>query len=368
MTVQSPALPELTHLAEAKRQFALTIPHIEAAAARSVKVHAALSTALADAAPENCGLVVFGSLARQEMTAGSDVDWTLLVDGPADPHHREAMQAMDAEIKRIGEEFGFNAPNEAGAFGAMTFSHDLVHAIGGESDSNKNTTKRILLMSEATGISRQKQVVDRVVRSILDRYFQQELSSRKKQNYLPRFLLNDVVRLWRTMAVDYAAKNSDRNLKKWAVRNAKLRFSRKLIFVKGLLLAFETVLSSDVSKLARCEGSSLVPALIGMVQPAIQLPPLEILARALLRETAKGWSEAAETSRSIFHSYDEFLGIMGDAQKRRALEALDINDAVEDPAFERIRVVSRKFERGLIKFLLDGPENVRNLTRDYAIF
>jgi len=31
--------------------------------------------------------IVFGSLARLEWTSGSDVDWTLLVDGPSDPEH-----------------------------------------------------------------------------------------------------------------------------------------------------------------------------------------------------------------------------------------------------------------------------------------
>lgn len=368
MPLKPTILPPLLNLAEAKRQFDLTIPHIEAAAVRSEEIHMALSDALADAAPENCGLVVFGSLARREMTEGSDVDWTLLVDGPVDPNHREAMRAIGAEIQRLGTEFRFDSPNAAGPFGAMTFSHDLVHAIGGESDSNKNTTKRILLLLEATGVSRQKPVVDRVIRSILDRYFDQELTLWKRPNYLPRFLLNDVVRLWRTMAVDYAAKNSDRNRDKWALRNAKLRFSRKLIFVKGLLLIYETVISEEAQTLTECEGSRLVPALISIVQPATQRPPLEILAQTLVRESAKGWEDAGVVARSIFHTYNEFLGIVGEPATRNALKALRIADAVEDATFERIRVISREFEDGLLKFLLDGPEKVRTLTRNYGIF
>lgn len=38
---------------------------------------------------EDRSLVVFGSLARGEFTEDSDVDWTLLVDGKADPTHLE---------------------------------------------------------------------------------------------------------------------------------------------------------------------------------------------------------------------------------------------------------------------------------------
>ena len=36
---------------------------------------------------EDTSVVVFGSLARDEATSKSDVDWTLLVDGMADPQH-----------------------------------------------------------------------------------------------------------------------------------------------------------------------------------------------------------------------------------------------------------------------------------------
>ena len=37
--------------------------------------------------PDTTALVVFGSLARREWTSDSDVDWTLLVNGPSDPEH-----------------------------------------------------------------------------------------------------------------------------------------------------------------------------------------------------------------------------------------------------------------------------------------
>src|SRR6266704_218354 len=37
----------------------------------------------------DASIVVFGSLARKEWTAKSDVDWTMLIDGQADPQHLE---------------------------------------------------------------------------------------------------------------------------------------------------------------------------------------------------------------------------------------------------------------------------------------
>lgn len=45
--------------------------------------HARVMSLLRDQSmvPSDCEFVAFGSLAREEITTGSDLDWTLLVDG-----------------------------------------------------------------------------------------------------------------------------------------------------------------------------------------------------------------------------------------------------------------------------------------------
>src|SRR5258707_10422275 len=83
-------------------------------------------------------IVVFGSLARDEYTSGSDADWTLLIDGEANADHRQVVQKITSAINDI-----FHSPNPTGAFGGMTFSHPLIHNIGGSEDTNANTTQRI---------------------------------------------------------------------------------------------------------------------------------------------------------------------------------------------------------------------------------
>jgi hypothetical protein len=95
----------------------------------------------------------------------------------------------------------------------MAFSHELVHLIGGEADSNRNTTRRILLLLESRGMVDDDRVRDRVVRNILKRYLQEDLGYHAFHDWkrrVPRFLLNDIVRFWRTMTVDYATKVSVR--------------------------------------------------------------------------------------------------------------------------------------------------------------
>jgi hypothetical protein len=47
-----------------------------------------LATEFAQYGSPDTSLVVFGSVARQEVTSGSDLDWILLIDGQSVPEHR----------------------------------------------------------------------------------------------------------------------------------------------------------------------------------------------------------------------------------------------------------------------------------------
>jgi len=149
---------------------------------------------------EDLSIVVFGSFARDELTSNSDSDWTLLIDGSAHPNHFETM----LRAKKIIEKQS-NPPGREQTFGGMAFSHELVHQIGGEDDTNSNTTRRILLLLESVAIG-QSIAYDRVVKNILKRYLHEDLTfaNRTSNYHVPRFLLNDFARYWRTMAVDFA--------------------------------------------------------------------------------------------------------------------------------------------------------------------
>jgi predicted nucleotidyltransferase len=61
---------------------------------------------------EDTSIVVSGSLARDEFTSGSDIDWTLLIDGSADPKHYDLFRKIGSVIdamasKRPGPEGTF---------------------------------------------------------------------------------------------------------------------------------------------------------------------------------------------------------------------------------------------------------------------
>ena len=85
--------------------------------------------------PPDSTFVMFGSLARNEVTPGSDLDWTLLIDGECDTRHLEVTQAISALVTKDNK-----GPGATALFGTMAFSHELVHLIGGEADTNRTTT------------------------------------------------------------------------------------------------------------------------------------------------------------------------------------------------------------------------------------
>src|SRR6185437_362815 len=128
----------------------------------SLKVREDLDKALSDEIPnyatEDANLVVFGSLARGEWTSKSDLDWTYLIDGEANTDHLRISQEVNSTLVKNE----FFEPGPTGTFGNMAFSHEIVHQIGGQSDTNKNTTQRVLLLLESCVIGKRSDAHERV--------------------------------------------------------------------------------------------------------------------------------------------------------------------------------------------------------------
>lgn len=144
-----------------------------------------LKQALSGKGSRDTSIVVFGSLAREEFTEGSDVDWTLLVDGIADPVHLDISLAISRTLSHLG----CKGPGREGTFGNLTFSHDVIHLIGGPDDSNANTTRRILLLLESEPLG-EREAYDRVLTNILNRYLDDRGIWHSSSAYrVPRFLL-----------------------------------------------------------------------------------------------------------------------------------------------------------------------------------
>ncbi|HZF98851.1 MAG TPA: nucleotidyltransferase domain-containing protein, partial [Pseudoxanthomonas sp.] len=301
-------------------------PNITASRQRSAATLELLKVRLTAAVPPDTTLVVFGSLARNEFTEGSDVDWTLLVDGAANPEHWDTTQRIRAKLASLA----VNPPTAGGAFGSLTFSHDLIHKIGGDDDTNQNTTQRLLLLLESAHIG-PAAAYDQVVGSILRRYIEEDLLPNETPFRVPRFLLNDFARYWRTMAVDFAHKRRVRQGDKWALRTTKLRLSRKLLYSAGLLSCY--LCGEEFRAARRANPYHDAHQVTQFLAKLVGTTPLDIVARVVL----DSFGETSVAGRQVFDTYDEFLGMMNDTGKRETLKRLRPNEADSNAVYQEAR-------------------------------
>ncbi|HEX7706710.1 MAG TPA: nucleotidyltransferase domain-containing protein [Thermoanaerobaculia bacterium] len=333
---------------------------IRSAAETSHRILEDLEKSVDDLADPNIAVVVTGSLGRGEATPDSDADWFLLIDGPSNPDHAVLAHEVDRRVKGVVPK----AVGPTGTFAGIVTSHELVHYIAGNKDTNENLTRRILLLSESHALSNDL-VRQRVIRNVLSRYIIHDRSVRSASgnpHTIPHFFLNDIVRYWRTMASDYASKMWDRERKGWGIRNIKLRFSRKLLFLWGLLAAFSGELFPNEEMLASADEDEYLRLLAELIREQTDVTPLSLLARIVLE------TQDTAISDDIFSSYDEFLAVLADAKKRDLLEKVDFEQATSDPTYDALRQLSSRFREGVTTLFFDRHPRLPDLIRKYGVF
>ncbi|TPJ18153.1 hypothetical protein [Mesorhizobium sp. B2-7-2] len=230
-------------------------------------------------------LVVNGSLARKEMVNGSDFDAFVVRDNASN----ESMQRLwkDAHIA-----VELKLPGSSGIFGEdSVVQHDeILLNIGGTGDSNESITRRMLLILESIGVG-DVGAYHNLIKSMLIRYISEKITDHQ----LALFLLNDIIRYYRTVCVDFEFKTEEDG-KPWGIRNIKLVFSRKLIYFSGLLICAETAQRSAGEKRAICER-------------LVRMTPIERVLDVL-----------GEDAFEPLMYYDKFLERMAKADIRKKLE------------------------------------------------
>ena len=263
-------------------------------------------------------------------------------------------------VEHILNKNDYAKPGPTGTFGSMSSSHELVHYIGGLEDSNQNLTRRILLLLESAALS-DKITHQRVTRAILERYIIGDPpATTPGQFHCPLFLFNDIVRFWRTMTVDYVTKKWQRTNKGWALRNIKLRMSRKLLFVKGMLMCF--LCDPAFSAKSESEDSAIVEVeLLNLCKRFAETSAIDLLSLALSKYAT------VETSRKTICAYERFLATLDDADKRNDLKELPFEQK-DEGLFGEMRQISRDFREGINELFFESNESLAKLTKRYGVF
>lgn len=361
--------PAVDYVAQLSGETQTVWPTIVAARTDALEVQELLRSTLRQFTSDDVDIVVFGSLARREWTSGSDVDWTMLIDGQADSQHRIASREIQQKLSAV--EFRgtkLNPPGAEGIFGNMAFSHEIVHHIGGQADTNRNTTQRVLLLLEAAALRDPKDDLGgpyaRIVRQVLNRYLLSDSNFHSQTDHesrIPRFLLNDVVRYWRTMCVDFAYKDWEQGGQKWAIRNIKLRTSRKLLFVSGLLMVFSCFKNNSLRRNEDAPDAYLL-RLQKHLLSFVQSTPLNVLVWTLreLRLDAD--------CKEFLNCYEQFLLKINDPTVRKHLGQLSEEGVYSDQTFLECREISHRLQSTLKKMCFETESPLREFTCEYGVF
>lgn len=282
-------------------------------------------------------VVLFGSWGRQELTNHSDDDWAVLVNGAE-------QKGVCPAPKQIEELIGVDErkPGAQEIFGCAIFCQKLVERIGLDEDDNKNLTRRLLLLLESVAVLNEP-----AQRNCWLRVLEGYLDDSVKDYRPPRFLLNDMIRYWRTVCVDFVGKERAGTGEKWALRNLKLRLSRKALFAGGLL---------PVLLCHRYAAGDIHPFLVEVLQK----PSIDRVAWAFLE------LGAIDAGVRAIAAYDRFIGMLGDTDVRSELERLSRAEAVSSPLFNEGKKIGADFQQGLLALLFET--SLEPLVREYGIF
>ena len=168
---------------------------------------------------------VNGSYARREATAGSDVDLFFLAIRGKATSLKERHTAFREFLKT---DLGMKLPASNGVF-KNPLRADKICKIGGQPDDNETLTRRMLFLLEGEWLFN-KSAFHEVRVKLLKKY----LYYRPEEDKICMFLLNDIIRYWRTICVDLEYKVYADN-KAREIRLIKLRFSRMLLYASGVL-------------------------------------------------------------------------------------------------------------------------------------
>lgn len=243
-----------------------------------------------------------GSFGRLEAGPLSDLDLFIVVDTlDGDRGKARLLDGID-EIKLKCHLI--DAVNRGGiakfdANGRYLESHgieDFVLALGSRTDDFQNTfTGRLLLLLESRPLLG-CDIYDRLLNDVVSAYFRDYPGN--ESSFVPSFLINDILRLWRTFCVNYefSRKKGGDDIK---IKNLKLKFSRMMTCYSGILYLLS------------------IHAKVGSVSPAdvkamVALTPTERL-EGLRQESCLTGTQAqpvfAELIRVVLSEYSHFLAL-----------------------------------------------------------
>lgn len=210
-------------------------------------------------AKDKACVYVTGSFARGDASNHSDLDLFIVGRASEDPNKKRLLTSLDetcvkAELIQMTRRRGFPEFSGDGAYLSHYTVRDLVSSLGTPEDDSQNTfTARLLLLLESRPLI-EPDVYRQAIEETIASYWRD--FEGHENRFIPAFLCNDILRIWRTFCVNYEARTRntpDKEKAKRQLKKHKLKHSRLLTCYSAILYLMDvynetsTVTLSNVS-------------------------------------------------------------------------------------------------------------------------
>ena len=277
-----------------------------------------------------------GSLGRLETGQISDMDVFIFADREPRVQGERSLTRLEeimvlSDLVQVNSELKLPPFSGDGEFFKIHEVTDLVVGTGTAKDDSENLfTTRLLLLLESKCIANDKLYSSATVR-VCEMYFR---DGKGRHDYRPLFLLNDILRYWRTLCLNYERTRHD-SRKPWWKKNINLKFSRKLT-------VFSTVLAILADQVDTSEKFSIISS----------LTPMERLAYALDK---LGEVDLLNDFLQFLDNYEEFLAAKSHAELEELAPEVAAHyreTAQEFDDFIHSAFSSARLDKQLIRYLL----------------
>lgn len=229
---------------------------------------------------EDLCIYTTGSYGRGEAFIESDIDLFFLHTNNETNFSRIDKIILDASLIQIARKMKFPEFSGDGEYLEIHSMKSLHNELGSREDDYRNFfTARMLLLLESQCIFN-SELYDKLIDETISRYYTDFHSH--SENFRPLFIVNDVIRFWKTMCINYEHSryrkfssnlSEEDKLKKKAealIKNLKLKFSRKLTcysFLLSVVCDERNILGpEDIRDIIDLTPMQRVEALIGKVE------------------------------------------------------------------------------------------------------
>ena len=188
-----------------------------------------------------------GSVARLEYGKHSDLDIFVTASNGGDNDEMRSKlfeHPLFYHLIELNEHLEFPPFSNGGEFLKIHFLDDMKKNTGLPKDDSENFfTARMLMILESVPVS-DEQLYRAHIKEILDNYYRDK--NQNSELFHPIFLLNDILRYWRTLCINYEKMRGDTG-KPWRKKNINLKFSRMMtVFATVLPLLAKPITSVEI--------------------------------------------------------------------------------------------------------------------------